>query len=533
MDCPDPDEETFFALSESLRMTKSAVGSPGDSGFESSATEPDVGSNNMDDLMKTGPTTLLHLPQSVKIRILEYIGLVRPCLINITEEGSRVKQATHGTCGVRNAVQTRGNWVTHADRLCDHPRLPTQVLMASREFREDLGALFFAHNRFSVVLSNKTDWNNFFEAVDWAAEDVRYLHVELRTWDNRFIKPGGQRMLLKLWTRFCKYLQEQMVNLRYFSLKCRVKDFEVALKIMCAMDSFPVLFQCAFHFSHTVEDDIRPLAKRNALRLTGNLGAKPFFPYFNLPKEVQLMILETLLASQLDPFLPSSGREPGDVTFVYRKTMRVTESNPLTCCGTCSPLQALCFCFARQTAYSTSCSCFSSPVRYFLVNRAFYEDARRIFFSRNRFFFVEEDPDIMMRFMNCIPTASFMMIRRLVFKFPKLYRHPWRTAYKIYEASTLASWSVLRRFIREHFDVSRLSLMIVDLGVKHHWSRPGFIRTNYIRRLLKTFEDLRGLRDFRVFLMEDRIFELDAERIVMGSAVERGPRDTEFPFAGN
>ncbi|PKX98001.1 uncharacterized protein P174DRAFT_508360 [Aspergillus novofumigatus IBT 16806] len=451
-----------------------------------------------------GGKSLCQLPEKVKLRILEYIGLVRPCLIEITAEAHRVKQAADHTCATRNLFHTRGIWSTCAGRLCDHPRLPTEVLMVSREFREDLGALFWSHNRFSFILTNLNDWDCFFNAVDWAAEDVRYLHVEMRTWDNRFIKPGAQRNLLRLWSRFCRYAALEMVNLRYFSLKCRVKDMAVALKIMSAMDPFPALSQCAFHFSHNPEEDIRPVVKRNALRLTGNLGESLTFPYFDLPKEVQLIILEFLL------------------------------SRPLTCCGTCSPLQAACFCRARQTAYSTTCSCFSSPVRYFLVSRAFYEDARRIFFTMSRFAFVEEDPDLMMGFMNSIPTSSFMLIRHLVFKFPAMHRHPAKPSHKPHEDSAMVSWSVLRRFIREHFELSRLSLTIVDLGTRSSsWRNAAPHRNKYVRKLLEAFQDLRGLREFRVFLEDDQSYEVTAERLVMGRAVARRPLDFKFPFVEN
>ncbi|KAF4172686.1 hypothetical protein CNMCM8694_001118 [Aspergillus lentulus] len=526
----DPDEESFFALFESLSTVKS---SSEDQASNSKGADRGKDTTTISG-SKKGGKSLCQLPEKVKLRILEYIGLVRPCLIDITAEAHRVKQAADHTCDTRNLFLTRGNWSTRAGRLCDHPRLPTEVLMVSREFREDLGALFWSHNRFSFILTNLNDWDCFFNAIDWAAEDVRYLHVEMRTWDNRFIKPGAQRNLLRLWSRFCRYAALEMVNLRYFSLKCRVKDMAVALKIMSAMDPFPPLSQCAFHFSHTPEEDIRPVVKRNALRLTGNLGENRTFPYFDLPKEVQLIILEFLLVNHLDPYLPPGGRVPGIVSFIDRKSLRVNESRPLTCCGTCSPLQAACFCRARQTAYSTTCSCFSSPVRYFLVCRALYEDARRIFFTMNRFAFVEEDPDLMMGFMNSIPTSSFMLIRHLVFKFPAMHRHPAKPSHKPHEDSAMVSWSVLRRFIREHFELSRLSLTIVDLGTRSSsWRNAAPHRNKYVRKLLEAFQDLRGLREFRVFLEDDQSYELTAERLVMGRAVARRPLDFKFPFVEN
>ncbi|KAJ8189135.1 hypothetical protein LV157_004172 [Aspergillus fumigatus] len=528
----DPDEESFFALFESLSTVKPSSEDQASNSKDADREKDTTGLSGS----KKGDKSLCQLPENAKLRILEYLGLVRPCLIDITGEAHRVKQAADHTCDTRNLFHTRGNWSTRAGQVCDHPRLPTEVLMVSRKFREDLGALFWSHNRFSFILTNLNDWDCFFNAVDWAAEDVRYLHIEMRTWDNRFIKPGGQRNLLRLWSRFCRYAALEMVNLRYFSLKCRVKDMAVAVKIMSAMDPFPVLSECAFHFSHTPEEAIRPFVKSNALRLTGNLSEDCTipFPYFDLPKEVQLIILEFLLGNQLDPYLPPEGRLPGVISFMDRKSLRINESRPLTCCGTCSSLKAACFCRARQTAYSTTCSCFSSPVSYFLVCRAFYEDARRIFFTINRFAFVEEDPDFMMGFMNSIPTSSFMLICHLVFKFPAMHRHPAKPSHKPHEDSAMVSWSVLRRFIREHFELSRLSLTIVDLGTKESsWQNAATHRNKYVRKLLEAFQDLRGLREFRVFLEDDQSYELTAEQLVMGRAVASRPLDFQFPFVEN
>ncbi|OOF92836.1 hypothetical protein ASPCADRAFT_133233 [Aspergillus carbonarius ITEM 5010] len=473
------------------------------------------------DASKKRPTLLVDLPENIKKRILEYVGLLRPCLINISFEQVRSK-LDRGLCSrpIEQRAPRGGwaaSWTSFYEGPCDHPRLPIEVFQSCQAFRRDAGALFFAQNRFSMLLYSKSDFMTFRSSMEWGMQHMRYLHLDLGPRDNRFLKlaPGVHRTILNMWVDFCSLSRTQMPSLRYFSMKCKVRDLEVACRLMCTMDPFPALFHCAFHLGHTQDDDIRPVIKRAAWRLTDNLPNKPPFPFTHLPKEIQLMVLEEILLNRSDPTLQPSDCAPGIITFQDRKRSRIAMFHSLTCCGTCSPIGAMCFCHARQTAFSTSCTCFSSPLPYFLVSREFYENSRRIFFTKNKFAFVDEDPDFMMRFLHYIPTASTLLIQHLSFKFPVCYRSAPRTGPRS-EDATMLSWSVLRRFIREHFDLSRLSVKIVDLGLKGAVVYSLENRKKYLRKLLLAFTDLEGLRDFRVYLADDHVFEREAETAVLG-----------------
>ncbi|RDW74425.1 uncharacterized protein DSM5745_07087 [Aspergillus mulundensis] len=461
--------------------------------------------------------TFFDLPENVKIKILEYASLLRPCPVEFGTEGYRfnypnsIRSCTN-TNGVRMSRSTyTEKWLSPYHEICGHPPLPVAIFRASRAAREEIATLFFARNLFSMTLLGRQDFNVFKAATRWGLKHIRHLHLNLGYPATRNLKLTGSyhRTMLKIWTDFCDKLPEKMPALRYFSLKCKVKELDVASRLMCILDPAPVLLHCAFHFADHQDDDIQRVLKRAAWRLTGNLREGPPFPFMKLPKEVQLIILEHLIVERTDPYLPSTERDLAMVGFLDRK-LRPTSNSPLVCCGTCSPLGARCFCEARQTAFSTSCTCFSSPLPYFLVSRAFYEDCRRLFFSKNRFTVVEDEPECVMRFFSSIPTSSFMNIRHLSFKFPLVYRFPHKS--HRYEGTSLLSWSVLRRFIREHFDLSRLSLSIVDLGTKGVTAG----RNTYMRRMLKDFAELKGLRDFRVYLADDPSFEKELERAVVG-----------------
>lgn len=461
--------------------------------------------------------TFLDLPQDVKIRILQYAGLLRPCPIDILVEKHRPKPNV-GLCGNGKPLRmTRipwtAKWMSPYYGPCDHPPLPVKVFLASRAIRQELGSLFFSRSLFSIHIYGRQDFRVFNAATEWGLLHLKHLHLTLGA-HYRYLKlsRGIHRTTLNIWTQFCQNAKEKMPALRYFSLKCKVKELDVASRLMCIMDPFPTLAHCAFHFSDNQDDDIRPVIKRAAWRLTGNLtDDKPPFPFAKLPKEVQLMILEHVLVSRSDPFLSAIERNAAMVGLFDRKC-QPTSGSALSCCCTCSPLRAACFCDTRQTAFSTSCTCFSSPLPYFLVSQEFYQDCRRVFFAKCHFMFVDEEPDPVMRFLNSIPTSYSMQIRRLSFKFPMTFRNYARTP-KAEEAMIL-SWSVLRRFIREHFDLPRLSLSVIDHGTRG----SSINRNKYNRRVLKAFTELQGLREFRVFLADDPSFEKELERLITGRA---------------
>ncbi|QMW32464.1 hypothetical protein COH20_003814 [Aspergillus flavus] len=535
MDTLDPDEQAFWQLYNELN--------PPNSSMENLSREE---SPSTDACSLCGPSTMevdmgpsfqqgisfLSLPEIAKIKILEYAGLLRPCLIDISSECVRRNPNIQPLCNRSSMRETKGSWTAFVDRGCTHPRLPTALFQTSRAVRDEIGSMFFGLNRFSAMLYRKADFCQFRDATLWGMEHLKYLHIDLGPCDRRFLKlyGGVHRTIMKIWVAFCDLAAVRMPSLTYFSLKCRVKDLEVAHKLMCAMDHFPSLAQCAIHLNQYQENDIRAVVKRSCWRLTNNLGDRPPFGFLRLPKEVQLLILEQLLINRPDPYIMASECPKGLVTLQDRRRQRPT-IYPLTCCGTCSPLRAMCFCYARQTAFSTTCSCFTSPTPYFLVSRGFYEDARRVFFSKNNFAFTDEDPELIMRLLHYIPTSSFMQIRHLTFKFPLTFRSPARTAHRVEDAALL-SWSVLRRFIREHFDIPRLSLTIIDLGTKNYGNGATQSRNKYLRKLLKAFADLRGLRDFRVYLADERSYERDAERAVLGFACHGRSKPSHMPFIG-
>ncbi|XHG09850.1 hypothetical protein AWENTII_012887 [Aspergillus wentii] len=533
----DSDDEAFANMLMEAWLTSPEPETPNDTDTSSNDTPPETSDKAITPFRKPR-ITFLDLPDHVRLRIYQYSGLFRQRCITFFnyEKMRKINSKELDTCALRAGKrESSGFWYSPYVIHCDHPAFPMGVFLASRAIRLDIVPHFFGLNNFAIDICCGADFRLFCTATERGYQYLKSLHIDLRPGDNRYLKIGSgvHRTIMNAWDSFCKIAQTQMPLLRLFSFKCKVKDLEVASRLMCSMESFPILSECSFHLNNYHDEFMQPVIKRAALRLTENLGDRPPFPYMRLPKEVQLMILDQLLTNQGDPYIQFSDWSKGIVSFQHRKRPRQPfhELYPLTCCGTCSPVRSVCFCQTRQTAFSTTCSCFLSPVSYFLVSRGFYEDARRVFFSKNNFVFLEEDPEFMMRIMHYIPTSSFMQIRYLSFKFPLTCRVAARPGHKP-EDSALLSWSVLRRFIREHFDLERLSLMIVDLGTKQSFPNATPNRNKYLRKLLKSFADLRGLRDFRVYLADDRIFERDAEKAVLGPERAGRSKLDVMPFIG-
>lgn len=421
--------------------------------------------------------------------------------------------------------------------VCTGRRLPMSLLQVSKDVRNEVAPLFIGINKFASIIGTRSDLVFFKDSFGWTFQYIKNLHIDLRARDQRNLligvhrNEGVHRTIWRVWPEFCLTVRERMPLLRAFSLKCKVRCPEVAQRLLIYMRQFPRLQECAIHFCHLSMETIERMVKETCEYLTRRDDPKPF-PFNRLPREIQLQILEYALADRSDPFAYNAGNSPSVgvptarsvVNMQRRRYMRVLGDNPLVCCGTCSPLKTRCFCMARQTAYSTTCTCFTSPVPFFLVNKAFSQLATEVFFSNNIFLLIDDDPFTFLRITNDIPNAHLRHIHTLVLQFPRITRISSRPAHRP-SATALHSWAILRRFIRDHFNLSRLCLYLLDLGtnVDEEVHTP-FTRVQFMRALLREFGDLRGVYDFWVYLADDEDFEYEARRRVMGQRRVVPPR---------
>ena len=472
--------------------------------------------------------TFLDLPDNARLLIYKYAGVHHACTTWVQPE-------THWKGHVRNFIQ-EGRRLSLQDsmreedrfKVCKQRHLPINLLQVSKGVRNDVAPLLIGENNFATVLASWSDVHEFRQSFSRSFHYLKHLHIDLRAHDQRNLRTeidgngGVHKTIWHMWPDFCRDVREQMPRLRAFSLKCKVRDPEVARRLLEPMWDFPILQKCAILFNQQSIETIEPQVKRVCDHLTRRADPTPF-PFNMLPGEIKLQILEHALTNRSDPFAYNTGNSPsvglasvrGVVHLQRRRHMCVLPENPLVCCGTCSPMKTQCFCASRQTAYSSSCSCFSSPANCFLVSRDFYSIAAEVFFSLNTFLLIDDDPFSFLRITNGIPNEHLRYIHTLVLQFPRLTRVPTRPAHRP-NLTALQSWSILRRFVRDHFNLHRLGLYILDLGTSVDDPDTPLTRVQFVRALLREFVDLRGLRDFWVFLADDREFEREARRLVLG-----------------
>ncbi|BDD57790.1 hypothetical protein MAP00_003127 [Monascus purpureus] len=146
------------------------------------------------------------------------------------------------------------------------------------------------------------------------------LSVDLCFKDNRYIKNTHDTKIF-VWAKFCRGSVDGLPNLRAFSLRARVKDSETALELLGHMSEFRPLHDCAFYFDIREKGDILPVMRQTAHEVTSPSRYRPgVFNFFDLPKELQLMVHENLVGSRWDPFLHSSAPARGVIALLNRKS---------------------------------------------------------------------------------------------------------------------------------------------------------------------------------------------------------------------
>jgi endonuclease III len=467
------------------------------------------------------PTNFLDLPEDVRIRIYQYSNLIRPCPIDVFEERGRFKSRS-GVCR-SDLLQKRG---PYREPPCGHPAIPLNIFRVSRAVFDDASSALYNRNRFRLTLTYQDDFQRFQEMIKpYYRYLIKSLYVDLRTSDNRILrlKNVSFNTVLRRWEKFCSSVSLTIPRLQDFGLQCRIRDAETARRVLGPMSSFPLLSRCAFYFDPLADNEILGIAKETAYART--LASSTPFQFLSLPVELQFMVMEHLLTCRWDPFVPPRMVSAGQIILRNHKRQRVFE--PI-CCGTCSTSTSTCFCSFRGTVFSTGCSCFTSPVPYFLVCREMYTVAHSVFYSKNQFSLIGSNPRLMMRQVRGLANNSLSMIRHLTFALYGINRHGNFMAPEL-NAGLHISWPKLLRFLKAHLRLGSVLINFVDLGCPSH---SEMVWTAFLRDILRSFVFLRGVRNFQVYLGYDRCYEFIVEEEILGP-LHRATAVKSLPFVGS
>jgi hypothetical protein len=322
---------------------------------------------------------------------------------------------------------------------CECDALPYQLLYVSKAIANEVSAIFYSENHFTVfrnslgglsalgslshkALSQMASLSIYLNVVEedergWIFGPDSFPHCHLMCsaskmdWAFRKERYWDETVSIKEWQRLCKILRPniQPNRLKLF-LTCDMADIELSDEFLQPLLQTPTpqLRECSIRLAsgflkpgntlyHTPGSlhKLAALARLNvqqaAEQLTTNRSTQSFFRYGDLPKEIRLQILEhTELVSPFD--LAWTSNQPGALAyqphksqFYEHRTFQYGTYEPAICCQKCSPRTDACACFLRRGAFSTTCTCWTMPMHFFLVDHQMKDDAEFVFYSNNHF----------------------------------------------------------------------------------------------------------------------------------------------------
>lgn len=348
------------------------------------------------------------------------------------------------------------------------------------------------------------------------------------------------KRILDQWRSICSYIATHAVpgKLRLYVI-CHVQDEAIAKQVIQPMLQLPRLQECGLCLGpaqHPARDELKHLAEVAVRRLTCHNTQLPF-RFLDLPKEIQLLILERT------SLVLNSG------IYIYDRRHEISKLHYRCDEGSLAPsdrfwMWAGCFCQMHCAAHHNRCPGYTRveiPPE-FSVSKAFATLAIEVFYSKNHFiieamqFYGEEDIHLrgILRSLSRLPAHALGRITQIRIRLPPVHNFrllrghfDWRS----WEQSVgiLATMTVL----------SKLSLTIEIGDYQFDYERNN--RRNYLKeedewRLLRGYEDivrpliqLQGLKalfiyvpcPFDMFREEARLdAERKLERMVMGHSYD-------------
>lgn len=291
--------------------------------------------------------------------------------------------------------------------------------VGSRLIQDEVQARLYAHNTFAVSLLGPDGLRPLESLGDSALRELRVLVVSLRpckcltpfcskiNWNHgecavwprprsenfwialRHLSEGTHsrplccvsrtdKITLARWQRICARLASN-TRPRQLTLYLTAEpaDSRTAHAILDPLRRLPVLQDAVINLgTHLGNIESRSLARDLALSLTNKLNY-PRFRFLDLPLELQEQILQyTTLVDKYFMVWDPTERLQGWACrqHCYESSQRDSFVDPGAFCSEENP-----------GAFNSSCECCESPLPYFLVNKAFAEVARYVFYARNEF----------------------------------------------------------------------------------------------------------------------------------------------------
>ena len=372
------------------------------------------------------------------------------------------------------------------------------------------------------------------------------------------LSPSSCHPILSEWQSTVECIKAHLKPGRlHLHLVCDVVDIETARQAVHPLLNIPTLASCAIRLSQTPDRLIRQLAHTTAMRA---MSYPPFqsessFRILGLPLELRRQIFE--YTDLVTPLCEIEWSPQQGFSLRY-STWRCGGV------GNCEPhlhhacqfrncwegSNDGCFCCHFHGAFTPKCHCWSPPTSLFLVSRGLLEDARAVFFRRNRFVIIHSQDffkhapkrlEVSIFLTDIVPLNALHLLRHLELVSPLVedeylrpeddilcpndapYQDWMRTIYLVKEKLCLPLLTVrfyMTDYRREENGSStlvfhtfrRILLPLLKLaGLKAFFVHLAWSFARRDERLMEHFDHL------RLTLERIRMSEQDIERVIMGS----------------
>ena len=435
--------------------------------------------------------------------------------------------------------------------------LPIHLLRVCRVIYHEVTSLLYSSNTFAISRHEPGGLRALESLRISALKELRILIVKLSDCSSLRYRRAtlgsvsrADRRAVEQWRRICIRLSAYVPPLQLrLCLICDCSDWQTARDISNLSSVLPVLQDCAIRFFTRPVELFKQLARQTALRLTAQKEPTLTpFPFLNLPKELQLRVLEytSLVASSSLEWSPDSPPALSRSTCTRPTNMIPATDNGLEFLGW-ERFPSLFLCSTKVSAFNPYCSCESFPRSYFLINHEFRDLATEIFYSRNRFVIFHKGRDFsntlsearseslpLLTYLTSIPTGAIGHLTKLTLVFP-----PFEPSYLQPSQGGWACWINGIEILTRNASLEKLELEIYFADTywyQHEHSRPHYLDLEYendmleaYKRILQPLMALRALKCLGVHVtwplgkaraeermnLEDRL-----EKDVMGEAYD-------------
>lgn len=381
----------------------------------------------------------LGLSFEIWMQIFHYAGIICPCTIKLVTVNHRpigTSTSTH----VRDTDIVSCALFRSPSQVCRHTSF-LSMLAVSSQARQLTRKAIFQESLLCFTLRTREDLMGLkqtlrgFPRMAPLERSLRKIQVELKSYDGRRLKGTDKKKpAVNLYKSFCEFAGDKLQGtLKNYIVKCHVSDEMVTRELIDqTKNSFQMLNSCAFRFGSLDPDSrmFRPggyWSSDPLMEITRNAATKMVtykehtaqpFRFMDLPNEIKEMILKEALINFWDPkpYVQQLARRGyltlprehlfnihGGFQYVYRD---------LVCCSDCLARSTRgCYCFFNRS-YSTSCTCFTSPVPIFLTSKFMYNMASHIFFSQTTF--VLGYPKTTVDMLSKIPEKHLRLAKKIV-----------------------------------------------------------------------------------------------------------------------